>query len=234
MAITTCPFVRGNKDAQPCLILNKRSQMVRQSGDLCYPGGGIQALDSVLSKFIGLPGMPLAQKPFRWNGRPAVKTISSLIRVFFTTSLREAWEEMRLNPFRVSFLGALPTQRLVMFERTIQPMVAWIEPGQHFKPNWEVDRIVYIPLKKLFNPDHYGRFQLAVRQKGKTPSAQQKEYPCFIHKGRAADEMLWGASYRMTMDFLRLVFDFKPPDPQHLPVFKGRLEEDYLKGSWKK
>ena len=56
----------GNKGAgcsgekEPCLILNKRSDKVRQAGDLCCPGGGIEPrLDTWLARLLTLPCSPL-------------------------------------------------------------------------------------------------------------------------------------------------------------------------------
>ena len=49
------------------------------------------------------------------------KETASLIHLFLTTALREAWEEIGLNPFNIKFLGALPSYSLTLFARTIFP-----------------------------------------------------------------------------------------------------------------
>ena len=50
---------------EPCLILNKRSARVKQAGDLCCPGGGVQpGLDGLLARSMTLPGMPIWRWPY--------------------------------------------------------------------------------------------------------------------------------------------------------------------------
>ena len=69
--------------------------------------------------------------------------------LYLTTSLRESFEEMRLNPFSIKFLGPLPPQNLRVFQKIIYPMVGWVEGNHRLKTNHEVEKIVYIPLKVL-------------------------------------------------------------------------------------
>ena len=231
MAVTLRRGVGGANGGEPCLILNKRSRKVRQAGDLCFPGGGIHILDKALSKLLQLPGSPLGTGAFPTKGASPGRPIPKMTRLLLATSLREAWEEMRLNPLRVRFLGALPMQRLVIFDRLIQPLVAWVRPGQRFRPNWEVSRIVYIPLRNLLDRRNYRRYQLTFNSHVFTNGQGTKEFPCFFHQGRVARELLWGASYRIAMDFLRLAFDFTPPEIKDLPTVKATLDPSYLNGS---
>ena len=149
------------KTGEPCLILNKRSAKVRQPGDLCCPGGSIEGrLDACLSRLLRLPGTPLNRWPrwrrwrHRWPG-PAAN-----LSLYLATALREAAEEMRLNPLGVRFLGPMRPQRLVMFHRVIHPMAAWAGGQQRFWPNWEVARIFRIPLRQLLDGRRYARYRL--------------------------------------------------------------------------
>lgn len=220
----------GRKGGETALLLNKRSRKVRQPGDLCCPGGGVSYLDKALSNMLRLPRSPLYNWP-PWralrksNGRKADR-----LAMLLTTGLREAWEEMRLNPLQVSFLGLLPAQQLIMFDRMIYPLVGWVTPEQRFIPNWEVERIIHIPLRRLLDHRNYGRFELTFQKRD--PSGRRKnDFPCFLHQGRQASEVLWGATFRITMDFLRIVFDFSPPVLSGLPVINGHLGKTYLDGS---
>jgi hypothetical protein len=43
-------------------------------------------------------------------------------------------------------------------------------------------------------------------------------------------ELLWGATYRITMRLLEITFDFAPPAIGDLPRIDGRLSERYLTG----
>ena len=221
---------------EPCLILNKRSSKVRQAGDLCCPGGRVSPrLDHYLAKFLTLPVFPLARWP-HWsvwrNQRPEEACRLALL---LATSLRESYEEMRLNPLKVQFLGALPTQELLMQQRVIYPMVGWISNQDTFKPNWEVEKVVSISLKDLLDHSYYARYRISF-----TPGSDQSfrlptnDFPCFIHKNQDEEEVLWGATYRIVTTFLRLICNFTPPDLATLPVVPGILDENYYNGSPKK
>ncbi len=220
--------------ASPNIVLNLRSALVRQAGDLCCPGGGISLpLDRLIGRLLMLPQFSLKQWPYwKWwlkHRYPAAKQMA----LSYATALREAVEEMRLNPFGLTYLGPLPTQRMAMFKRTIFPHVAWIRWQTHFYPNWEVARIVHIPLKELFNPTNYGRYRLQIEFQSSLQSArpQTNDYGCFIHKHGQGTDILWGATFRITMDFLRIVFGFHPPDPVNLPVINRRIDDTYLNHS---
>jgi hypothetical protein len=225
-------FLLAGDGAEPCLILNKRSRRVKQPGDLCCPGGSISPrLDGLLARLLGLPLLPLGNWP-AWRGwRRSAPADARRLALLLATSLRESFEEMRLNPLGVRFLGPLPAQRLVLFHRTIFPMAGWVAGDQRFVPNWEVEKIVSIPLRCLLDPAHYVRYRLhisaavATRFKGRT-----EDFPCFVFEAGDGRELLWGATFRMVMVFLELVFGFQPPDPARLPVVAGRIRRDYLTG----
>jgi hypothetical protein len=214
---------------EPCLILNKRSAQVRQAGDLCCPGGGISwRMDRRLGYLIGLPGSPLKPRP----GFDRELRTPALLNVFLAAGLREGWEEMRLNPLRFSFLGLLPQQSLIMFDKVIHPIVGWANP-RRLVPNWEVERIVPIPLRHLLDPRRYGRFRPILNGNGDHAGHRLHDFdfPCFIHNDEYGSEMLWGATYRITQSFLQLVFDFLPPPVNDLPLARRNLDEAYINGS---
>jgi hypothetical protein len=212
---------------QPCLILNKRSARVRQPGDLCCPGGRISPrLDAGLAALLRLPQSPLTRWPHWRDWRRERLRQAEWLRLLLATGLRESAEEMRLNPFGVTFLGPLPAQSLVMFRRVIYPMAVWVSDQKRFYPNWEVEKIVYIPLRNLFDPAKYARYCLKIQN----PSAGDilNTFPCFRYEKGGEAEILWGATYRITVGFLKRVFDFEPPDMHSLPEIRGRLGKSYL------
>lgn len=219
--------------SDPCLILTKRSVKVKQPGDLCCPGGAISArFDPFLAKLLYLPGTPLTRWPCWPEWRKQRPREIRNLALFFATSLRESFEEIRLNPFGLKFLGPLPSQRLVMFKRVIYPLVCWASHQKRFYLNWEADKIVYIPLKKLLNPSNYARYRVQVHTLDNNVSPLHiNDYPCFIHKEPNGSEVLWGATFRIVADFLDIVFGFKFPDIESLPVIFGTLGENYLTGS---
>jgi hypothetical protein len=111
-------------------------------------------------------------------------------------------------------------------------MVCWIGRQKRFFPNWEVERVVHIPLRNLLNPSHYARYRLHIGRSNKNGShPNMKDYPCFVHKYPDGHEVLWGATFRITMVFLEIVFGFKPPAIESLPVVYGSLAENYLTGN---
>ena len=222
-----------NSDGDPSLVLNKRSLKVRQPGDLCFPGGGISPyIDACLARFFSLPVSSLGRWPYWPDWKKFHPGQARILSVIWATGLRESFEEMRLNPLGVKFLGPLPPQSLVMFKRTMYPIVGWINRQKRFFPNWEVEKVIYVSLRDLLTPDLYGRYSLQMgHTTGKDGAVPMQDFPCFRLQNQEAGEILWGATYRITMDFLKYVFDFTPPDLDTLPVVEGSLDQSYLTGN---
>lgn len=220
------------KPGEACFIFNKRSAEVRQPGDLCFPGGSVAPrLDFRVGRILSLPIAPLGRWPFWRLWRRQKPFEARWLRLYFATALREAFEEMRLNPLRAWFLGPLPPQRLVLFRRLIYPMAAWV-PGQiQFKPNWEVERIVRIPLGSFLEPDNYIRYRVSMGgAAGFAKPDTVRDVPGFRWVTSYGAELLWGATYRITMRLLNIAFDFTPPAIEDLPQVSARLPESYLTG----
>lgn len=215
-------FLLGRSPAgEPLVIFNKRSACVRQPGDLCFPGGSIAPrLDPLIARI--LRGLPLPGWRRLPRGNPG-------LALLLATGLRESFEEMRLNPLRVAYLGILPTQRLVMFQRDIYPLVCGLNGRQRFFPNWEVEKVVAIPLRCLLDQGGYARYHLDIAAPGQSASAAAPlQMLCFRIGQGPEREVLWGATFRMVLAFLDIVFGFTPPDLDVLPVVYGRLDEAYL------
>lgn len=219
--------------SESCVILNKRSRKVRQPGDLCCPGGSMMPLvDPALARLLTLPGFPLT----RWEGwrswRDRHPDKARQMAIFLATGLRECFEEMRLNPLGVRFLGPLPSQHLRMFRRVIYPMAVRVSRQKRFVPNWEVEKIVHIPLRYLLNPSSYACYRLQF-----SPYLEKKfnrhieDYLCVPYQQGDDRELLWGATLRIITVFLETVFGFRPPELASLPVVPGILEKEYLTGS---
>lgn len=210
--------------SQPCLILNKRSADVRQPGDLCFPGGGISPrMDSALSRLLRAPGSPLRRWPHyrRWVHEKR----DPVLPLLTAAALREAYEEMRLNPWNTTFLGLLPPQGLRVMKRAIHPVAAWLRRPQAFVPNWEVERVVVLPIAGLLDPSRHGR--LRVRYSSGDPPVQDRlreEFGCFDLDG----EILWGLTYRMVEQFLELVLGFSLPALEVRKPYEMVLADDYF------
>jgi hypothetical protein len=185
-------------------------------------------LDAGLSMFLKLPILHLARWPYwgQWHQERPRET--RWLRILLATGLRESAEEMRLNPLGLKFLGPLPAQSLVMFKRIIFPLVVWISRQEKFYPNWEVEKIIYIPLSELLKPARYARYRL--RFESQPTASQFSTFPCFRYEQENKTELLWGATFRITMVFLNDVFGFSPPDLHSLPEIQGHLSRAYLSG----
>jgi len=222
-----------NLAAEPCIVLNKRSLKVRQPGDLCFPGGSMAPhIDPYLARLFSLPFASLGLWRHRGNWKKNHSRQAKLMSILWATGLRESFEEMRLNPLGLRFLGPLPPQSLVMFRRTIYPMVGWIKRQKRFFPNWEVEKVLYVPLRDLLNPSYYGRYRLRMgNNPGQGRIESINDFPCFQLQAQTGKEILWGATYRITIDFLESVFDFRPPAIATRTVIEGALDETYLTGN---
>lgn len=223
-----CPH--PERQGAPSLLLNKRSLRVKQPGDLCFPGGRVShPLDVFLARVLRLPFLPLGRWPY-WRVWQALRGHEGKgLSLLLAAGVREAVEEMRMNPFGVRFLGPMPSQSLLMFRRVIYPMVGWLGSQRRFFPNWEVERIVFIPLAEFLDPRRYGLYRLHAGA-GQWSGAS-RDFPCFRYEDALGEEILWGATYRIVGTFLETVFGFAPPGGGHLPVVEGTLPEGYWKGS---
>ena len=195
---------------EACVILNKRSKEVRQPGDLCCPGGAVEKVDHFLARLLSFQGSILSRWPC-WDelktGEPENAQFLSLL---YAAGIRESWEEMRLNPFGLTFLGPLPPQCLVLFRRAIHPLAAWVSYQKEFTVSREVERIVKFPLRALLNRFNYAVYRVNVpphlewRFRGTTV-----DFPCFIYKVGGRAELLWGATFKIVTLFLEMIFGFQ-------------------------
>lgn len=109
------------------------------------------------------------------------------------TALREAWEEIGLDPDRVRILGRLANM-ITITSFHVTPVVGVIDwptvfvVGQH-----EVERIFTIPLYWL--ADTRNRWEFPV------PGRNRSLIAFHPYDG----ELLWGATARMTVDFLKVL-----------------------------
>jgi 8-oxo-dGTP pyrophosphatase MutT (NUDIX family) len=109
------------------------------------------------------------------------------------TALREAEEEIGLNPRDVKVLGWLPNLITITYFRVtpVIGVVKWptvFRVGEH-----EVARIFTIPLAWLSNPSNRWQFEM----QGRAHS--------LIAYHPYDGELLWGATARMTIDFLNVL-----------------------------
>lgn len=109
------------------------------------------------------------------------------------TALREADEEIGLNPNDVKVLGRLADMVTISYYRVtpVVGVVKWptvFRVGEH-----EVARVFTIPLGWLANPSNRWQFE--------RPEMKRALIAYHPYDG----ELLWGATARMTVDFLRIL-----------------------------
>lgn len=220
----------SDRGQETCLVLNKRSSQVRQAGDLCCPGGSVSPrFDGCAARLLRWPFFPLGRWPFWKHWRRERPRQARWLALCLAAALREGFEEMRLNPLRVRFLGPLPPQRLELFRRLIFPLAAWTPSSRRYRPNWEVQRVVTLPLRHLLDPGRYVRCEM--RGAPLRPGLSHgRIHPAFQLDPGSGGEILWGATYRIVLSFLQAVFGFTPPAPESVPLFNVLLGEDYLTG----
>jgi 8-oxo-dGTP pyrophosphatase MutT (NUDIX family) len=213
-------------------LLNKRSKKVLQPGDLCAPGGGIHPFfDSLTQKIlrfkllpgVGGPGL----EPARKRGKGAYEKILFLLG----NALRESWEELRLSPFNVEFLGPLPTYPLSSRRWIIFPLVGRVKHSWQPRLSWEVEKIVPIPLSTFFNPGNYAIYSLEVPEKLVAQGIPSPwEFPCLVHLENGEEEILWGATFKVIQTFFQIVFHFAFPSPDSRRIIRRPLAPNYLTG----
>ena len=215
--------------------LIKRSSKVTQPGDISCPGGLLHNFIDPLLRPLITSGLisPLQGDALKYVRMREIHT-SRIITLFLTNALRETWEETGLRPWEILFLGPLPSYSLHLFRRTIFPLVGFVKKEWHFHPNQEVDTIVEIPLMNFFDESNYGLYHIETSNQLNTNKQNPREFPCLItrdHQGK--EEILWGATFTIIVNFLKIVLNFEIPDLHKKRIIKRTLGPEYLTGHHK-
>ncbi len=217
------------------LQLIKRSSEVPQPGDLSCPGGMLHPVTDPLLKHLLCTGVtPILRGKALELARARGPAAYNRIALFLTNAVREAWEEVRLNPFNIRFLGPLPSRELYVFSRIIFPVVGLVKTHWRLRPNWEVERIVEIPLAAFFEPENYGTLKVEVESKVSFRHQVEpiRDFPCFLYTPPGGtEEILWGATMFIIMNFLEIVFGFTLPEVNSNRVVRKSLRPDYATGN---
>jgi 8-oxo-dGTP pyrophosphatase MutT (NUDIX family) len=109
------------------------------------------------------------------------------------TALREADEEIGLHPHDVRVLGRLSNLITITYFR-VTPVIGVVKWPNVFRVGeHEVARIFTIPLTWLANPSNRWQFEMPGRSRS------------LIAYHPYDGELLWGATARMTVDFLKVL-----------------------------
>ena len=114
------------------------------------------------------------------------------------TALREAWEEVGLDPRNVELLGALPTYTTgTAF--IVTPVVALIEPGLSLNPNpAEVSLLFEVPLRFLMDPANH-------RMHRHLFEGVLREWYSMPYRDGDQEHYIWGATAGMLRNLYRLL-----------------------------
>lgn len=114
------------------------------------------------------------------------------------TALREAQEEVGLDPARVRVIGRLPEYRTGS-GFIITPVVSLVRPGFELVPNpFEVEEAFEVPLDFLMDPANHRRHAFMA-------GGMQREWLSMPYRGEGASErFIWGA----TAGILRNLYRF--------------------------
>ncbi len=129
-------------------------------------------------------------------------------------ALREASEEIGLDPARVEVIGSLP-EYLTGTGFAVTPIVGVLEPGFEPRPDpWEVADVFEVPLAFLMDPRHHQRRSMRIpdavdpgdeaRLPG--PAAERVFFAMpYRAPGDSVERFIWGATAAMLRNLYRLL-----------------------------
>lgn len=108
------------------------------------------------------------------------------------TALREAAEEVAVDPAGIELVGALPRVS-TLAKYSIQPYLSLWPPGDYAAASHdEVERVFQVPLAWLQDPASSGEVEIAL-------PARRLRAPAWCWDG----EIIWGATRRITQELLQ-------------------------------
>jgi 8-oxo-dGTP pyrophosphatase MutT (NUDIX family) len=114
------------------------------------------------------------------------------------TALREAHEEIGLEPHWIEVIGQMPTYTTGS-QFIITPVVALVDPGHQLKLNaFEVADAFEVPLAFLMNPAHHRRHAVDF-------GGIRREWFSMPYMDGAIERFVWGATAAMLRNFYRFL-----------------------------
>ena len=119
------------------------------------------------------------------------------------TALREAHEEIGLEPFEVEVLGSLPTYT-TSTGFIVTPVVGLVQPQASLRPDpFEVAEVFEVPLAWLMNPANHQRHALEFR--GATREFFSIPWQASDASGAMRRYFIWGATAAMLRNLYRFL-----------------------------
>jgi 8-oxo-dGTP pyrophosphatase MutT (NUDIX family) len=124
------------------------------------------------------------------------------------TALREAHEEVGLDPGRVTQVGWIHPVLTLVSASLIMPVLATLEDRPRLVPNpTEVERVFDVSLAELADPDVFHEERWCIP--GRTiPGSEDDSFPVWFFE--VSGEMIWGATARMLHELLSVVLLHRP------------------------
>lgn len=114
------------------------------------------------------------------------------------TALREAHEEVGLEPRHVQVLGNL-SEYITGTAFIVTPVVALVDPGHAIVPNPdEVDQVFEVPLAYLMNPAHHRRHAFEAE-------GVRREWFSMPYHDDGHERFIWGATAGMLRNLYRFL-----------------------------
>ncbi len=109
------------------------------------------------------------------------------------TALREAREEVGIEPHTVDVLGAFPEMSTLTSGITVAPFAGVIPAASRLSPSLdEVAEIFEVPIGALADPRYRGEYRWG---------ANGSKFPAILYGGQT----IWGLTLRITMNLLEIV-----------------------------
>ena len=152
------PFVFS--DGEYHLLFEKRSPNIRQGGEICFPGGGIDGELDTDSRQTALretvEDLGIDESRVRIDGRAdsVIASMGAIIEVYVGELMIESLDECRINPGEVDEIFLVP----VSFFRTTPPKE--YELHLEIKPSYfdeEGNEVILLPVQELGLPERYSR-----------------------------------------------------------------------------
>jgi hypothetical protein len=81
---------------------------------------------------------------------------------------------------------------------------------------------------------NYGLYNIETSSELKTVRERPKEFPCLIARdSQGNEEILWGATFYIIMNFLKIVFNLEIPKISFKRIINRTLGPEYLTGHQK-
>jgi len=125
--------------------------------------------------------------------------VEAIDATLLDAALREAHEEVGLDPASVDVIGGLPTMHTTASGIIVAPFVGVIPADSALKPDpSEVAEIFDVPLSALHDPGFRGDYEF-------TPDgrARASKFPAILYGG----QVIWGLTLRITINLLEILDD---------------------------